>query len=310
MTYLIAIGVALSVGLMVVAVLSLLPAQVRPSRSRLAELGLQEVFSRDAATRRRRVGRRVREVLLYLGNKMESPTRNWSQTRERLVQAGFRQPLALSVFLGGRLAASGVMYFYGVVIGVAAGVAGGGAILLGVCGAAMGWVVPSFLLSVRVTKRQKGIQKVLPDAVDLLVICVEAGLGLNQALIRVAEELRHVNDVLTTEIAQMNLEIRAGVPREQALMALSDRTGVADLRSLVTMLIQTERFGTSIADSLRVHADTMRVTRQQRAEEAAAKTTIKMVFPLAICILPALLVVILGPAIIQVFEALGGVVGG
>jgi tight adherence protein C len=142
------------------------------------------------------------------------------------------------------------------------------------------------------------------------VICVEAGLALNQAFQRVAVELRHAGDLLTTEIAQMNLEIRAGTPREQALTAMAERTGVADLRSLVTMLNQTERFGTSIADSLRIHADTMRAKRQQRAEEMAAKTTIKMVFPLAICIFPALLVVILGPAMITIIEQFAVIGGG
>jgi tight adherence protein C len=119
----------------------------------------------------------------------------------------------------------------------------------------------------------------------------------------VAEELRHGGELLTAEIAQMNLEIRAGTPRETALMDLADRTGVADLRSLATMLIQTERFGTSIADSLRIQAETMRTKRQQRAEEAAAKTTIKLVFPLALCIFPALLVVVLGPAVIRIAAA-------
>ncbi len=157
-------------------------------------------------------------------------------------------------------------------------------------------MVPNFLLSLRIAKRQKIIQKLLPDAVDLLVICVEAGLGLNQALQRVAVELRHAGDLLSTEISLMNLEVRAGTPRDQALMAMADRAGVADLSSLATMLVQTERFGTSIADSLRIHAESMRTQRQQRAEEAAAKTTIKMVFPLGLCIFPALLVVILGPA--------------
>jgi tight adherence protein C len=217
--------------------------------------------------------------------------------------------MALPAFLGGRLAASGLLYAYGFVLGVGLDASAGRAILLGLGGAALGWVVPSFLLSIKVTKRHLAIQKLLPDAVDLMVICVEAGMGLNQALQRVAEELRHTDNILTTEIAQMNLEIRAGSPREQALMALADRTGVADVRSLVTMLIQTERFGTSIADALRVHAESMRVARQQRAEEAAAKTTIKLIFPLALCILPALLVVILGPVLIQVMEALSGVMG-
>ena len=208
------------------------------------------------------------------------------------------------------MAAAGVLYVYFAFVSLALGASGQGAMVLGVLGAAFGWVVPSFFLSVRVTKRQRAIQRILPDAVDLLVICVEAGMGLNQALLRVAEEMRHVgDDILTTEIGQMNLEVRAGTARDQALMALSERTGVADVRSLVTMLIQTERFGTSVADSLRIHADTMRVSRQQRTEEAAAKTTIKLVFPLALCILPALMVVILGPVIIQVMEALTGLGG-
>ena len=173
---------------------------------------------------------------------------------------------------------------------------------MGVWGATIGWFVPGFLLSRRIAVRQKEIQKALPDAIDLLVICVEAGLALNQAFQRVATEIRHASELLSTEISQMNLEIRAGTPRDRALMGLGERTGVQDLRSLATMLVQTERFGTSIADSLRIHADTMRTKRQQRAEEAAAKTTIKMVFPLALCIFPAMFVVILGPAMIRIIQ--------
>jgi tight adherence protein C len=309
MPYLISATVALAVGLMVLALGRLLLVQANPSKSRLMELGLGDAYSKDAAARRKRTGKRVKQVLVYLGHRLDTPTRSWISTKQRLVQAGFQGPLALPTFLGGRLAAAGLLYLYGFVIAVGVGVPGARAILLGFCGAALGWVVPSFLLSVRVTKRQQVIQKLIPDAVDLLVICVEAGLGLNQALQRVTEELRHTNNPLTTELAQMNLEVRAGTPRDQALVDLADRTGVADLRSLATMLIQTDRFGTSIADSLRVHAETVRVSRQQRAEEAAAKTTIKLVLPLALCILPALLVVILGPVLIQVYEALQGVGG-
>lgn len=305
MPFLIAAGIALSVGLMVVGLASLLPSQARPSRSRLVGLGLQEAFSRDAASRRSRTRTRVRDLLTYLGERVESPKRDWGPTRTRLVHAGFRQPSALPLFLGARVAAAGLLYFYGVFGALAWEVSGAGAIYLGLLGAAFGWVIPNFLLSSRLSKRQKTIQKVLPDAVDLLVICVEAGLALNQAFQRVALEMRHAGDLLTLEIAQMNLEIRAGTPREQAMVAMADRTGVADLRSLVTMLVQTERFGTSIADALRVHSETMRVTRQQRAEEAAAKTTIKMVFPLALCIFPSMMVVILGPALIQILGVFG-----
>jgi tight adherence protein C len=168
----------------------------------------------------------------------------------------------------------------------------------------MGWVGPVLYVRYRKNTRQHDIQLALADALDLLVICVEAGLGLNQALMRVAQEIRHVSMILSAELAFVNAEIRAGVPRDVALGNLSERTGVEDIRSLVTMLVQTDRFGTSVARSLRVHSDTLRQKRRQRAEEAAAKTTIKMVFPLVFCIFPALFVVILGPGLIQIFRAL------
>ena len=148
------------------------------------------------------------------------------------------------------------------------------------------------------------MQKALPDALDLLVVCVEAGLGLNQAMVRVAEEIERVSPVLSEQIGLVNLEIRAGTPRDEAFRNLGHRTGVQDIKSLMAMLVQTDRFGTSIAQALRTHAETMRTKRRQRAEEAAAKTTIKLVFPLVLFIFPALFVIILGPALIQIFEAL------
>jgi tight adherence protein C len=178
--------------------------------------------------------------------------------------------------------------------------------LAGGWGAALGWVTPALRVRTRARARQKSIQRALPDALDLMVVCVEAGLALNQALVRVAEEIRHVDTVTSDELTLVNLEIRAGVPRDEALRNLGDRTGVADLQSLVAMLIQTDRFGTSVAQALRVHSDTMRTKRRQRAEEAAAKTTIKLVFPLAFCIFPALFVVILGPALISIYRTLAG----
>jgi tight adherence protein C len=150
------------------------------------------------------------------------------------------------------------------------------------------------------------MQKALPDALDMLVVSVEAGLGLNQALVRVSEEIYRISPVLSEQLALVNLEIRAGTGREEALRNLADRTGLQDISSLVGMLIQTDRFGTSVAQALRVHAETMRTKRRQRAEEAAAKTTIKMIFPLVFCIFPALFVVILGPAVIEIYKALAG----
>jgi tight adherence protein C len=307
--YLISAAVAVSVGLLVLAVASLLPSQRRPSKTRMVEMGLEGPFSKDAALRRTRVRNRVEDMLTFLGEKADTPRRNWGPLRSRLVHAGYRKPSALAVFLGLRIGAAGLLYFYGVFVGIGLRGSGGIAIVLGLVMGGLGWALPSFVLSKRVSKRQKQIRSALPDAVDLLVICVEAGLGLNQAFQRVAVEIRHMCEVLTLEIAQMNLEVRAGTPRDQALISLGERTGVEDLRALATMLIHTERFGTSIADSLRIHSETMRTKRQQRAEEAAAKTTIKMVFPLAICIFPALFVVVLGPAlmsIVETFSKMGG----
>jgi tight adherence protein C len=150
----------------------------------------------------------------------------------------------------------------------------------------------------RVHVRQTLLRRALPDCLDLLVICVEAGLGLDQALLKVAEELRVSHPELTGELKLVNLEMRVGKSRMEALRELGRRTGLEDIKSLVAMLIQTERFGTSISQSLRVFSDDMRMRRRQRAEEMSAKTTVKMVPPLVFFIFPALMVVILGPAVI------------
>lgn len=309
MIYLIAGAFALSVALLVIGLANLTLARSQPSKDRLIELGLKGPFSKDAASRRGRLRGRITEFFKYIGTPMESPKRDWGQTRERLISAGYREPSALPIFLGARIGLATALYLYGTFVATALDAPGQLGIVMAVVFAALGWVVPNFLLSVRITRRQKELQRALPDAVDLLVICVEAGLGLNQAFQRVAEEMRHLSELFSLEIAQMNMEVRAGTPRDQAMMDLAKRTGVPDIRSLVTMLIQTERFGTSIAESLRIHSDTMRTKRQQRAEEAAAKTTIKIVFPLAICIFPALFVVVLGPALIQIVQAFAGLGG-
>ena len=170
----------------------------------------------------------------------------------------------------------------------------------------LGYVLPTLIVGMRIRRRQKEMQRALPDALDMLVVSVEAGLGLNQALVRVADEIYRLSPVLSEQMTLVNLEIRAGTAREEALRNLADRTGLADIASLTGMLIQTDRFGTSVAQALRIHADTMRTKRRQRAEEAAAKTTIKLIFPLVFCVFPALFVVILGPAVIQIMAALKG----
>ena len=137
---------------------------------------------------------------------------------------------------------------------------------------------------------------------DMLVCCVEAGLGLNQALVRVSDEIDHVSPIMSEQLAMINLEMRAGTPRDEALKNFAERTGLVDIRSLVSMLVQTDRFGTSVATALRVHSETMRTKRRQRAEEAAAKTTIKLVFPLVLFVFPAMFVVVLGPSALAIFR--------
>ena len=153
-------------------------------------------------------------------------------------------------------------------------------------------------------RRQHAIQLSLADAVDLLVVSVEAGLGLDQALLRVGTELAATHPALSEEIRLATLELRAGKGRADALRNLANRTGLEDIGSLATMLIQTDKFGTSVATSLRVHSEVLRTKRRQRAEEAAAKTGVKMVFPLVFCIFPAIFVVAIGPAAIEFVQVL------
>ncbi|HEU5182829.1 MAG TPA: type II secretion system F family protein [Candidatus Polarisedimenticolia bacterium] len=165
--------------------------------------------------------------------------------------------------------------------------------------ALLGMMLPKMVLKSQARGRQHRLKLSLPDALDLLVICVEAGMGLNQAIVKVSEELERTHQEISEELKLVNLEIRAGRTRVEALKNLGERTGVDDIIALAAMLIQTDKFGTSVAKSLRVHSDCLRTERIQRAEEAAAKTTIKLIFPLLFCIFPALLVVILGPAFLN-----------
>ena len=165
-------------------------------------------------------------------------------------------------------------------------------------------MLPGFILSTRVSARQDRIQLALPDTLDLLVVCVEAGLGLDQAMQKTSEELIVAHPDFCQELNLVNLEMRAGKPRREALKHLADRTGIDDISSLVSMLVQADKFGTSIAQSLRINSDTLRTKRRQRAEEKAHKISVKLVFPLVFLIFPAMFVVILGPGVIVIMEQL------
>lgn len=221
-----------------------------------------------------------------------------SQARTWLIQAGYREQRHLTAYVASRVLFA--------VIGMLAVIAFSGfnspMLIIGMGG--LGFFLPRFWLKRKIKARQLRITLGLPDALDLTVICVEAGLALDQALLRVGEDLRHAHLELSNEFHMVNLEMRAGKPRVEALHGLAQRTGVSDIRALVATLVQTDRFGTSVAQALRVHSDSLRTERRQRAEEQAAKTTIKMVIPLVLFILPSLLVVTLGPAMIQLFRTL------
>lgn len=166
----------------------------------------------------------------------------------------------------------------------------------------VGFYVPNFWLSFMVRRRREKMILGFPDALDLLVVCAEAGMGLDGALRRVGEEIRLSNKVVSDEFRMLNLELRAGKSRRDALRNLSSRTGLEDVNSLATLLIQTDKFGTSVAQALRVHADSIRTKRTQRVEEIAARLPVKLLFPTIFCIFPSLFLVILGPALIQVFR--------
>jgi tight adherence protein C len=170
--------------------------------------------------------------------------------------------------------------------------------------ALIGFYLPNLWLRMRIARRKEQILKGFPDALDLMVVCVEAGTGLDAAIVRVGEEMKLSNKVLSEEFKLLSFELRAGKPRKDALRNLSLRADLEDVNSLITLLIQTDKFGTSVAQALRVYSDAMRTKRFQRAEEIAAKLPVKLIFPLVIFIFPALFVAVVGPAAIQIFKIL------
>jgi tight adherence protein C len=179
-----------------------------------------------------------------------------------------------------------------------------GMLLVVLLAAALGYYLPNSLLNRMVFVRQREIFETFPDALDLMTVCVEAGLGVEAALVRVADEMQHKSEALAEELHIVTLELRAGIDRASALRNLANRTGVEEVEGFVAMIIQAERFGTSIAASLRIHSDMLRTRRRQRAEEAAAKIALKLLFPLIFCIFPSLMLVLMGPAMIQIYRVL------
>ena len=234
-----------------------------------------------------------------VGEKVPRSPKELGPLRLRLVQAGYRRDEALTIFFGIRVLFALLLFTF-----FSTSIVARPNMTMALAGLGAGYVLPGMVLARLAKRRAHKIRLSLADALDLLVVSVEAGLGLDQALSRVGAELAFAYPQLSDELRLINLELRAGKPRAEALRNLADRTGVDDLSSLVTMLIQTDKFGTSVAQSLRVYSETLRTKRRQRAEEAAAKTGVKMVFPLVFCIFPAIWVVTIGPAAIRFVQVL------
>ena len=249
---------------------------------------------------------KMRTTLADLGKILPAPsTGGGSRDKLLIIRAGYRNPDTILMIRGLKI----VVPIAGLAAVYFTGLYRANPYMFVPLALLAGYLIPDFWLTWKVRSRQRRLRRALPDALDLLVICVEAGLGLDQALMKVSQELRITHRELSDEFQLVNLEMRVGRTRIEALHELGRRTGLDDIKSLVAMLVQTERFGTSIAQSLRVYSDDMRIRRRQRAEEMSAKTTVKMVPPLVFFIFPALMVVILGPAVItlirQLMPALG-----
>jgi tight adherence protein C len=244
------------------------------------------------------------ELVSWMGSVAPSSPRDMTRLKLRLVRAGFRAPGALRTFQGARVCGTLVLTAAALAAGWRLYLPTDRFVMLVGAAAVTGWQAPMQYVMLRVRRRKHAIEKGLPNALDLMVVCVEAGLGLDQATLQVAKELHAAHPEICEEFTIMNLEMRAGKRRTEALHNLAERTAVDDLKKLVAVLVQTDRFGTSIAQSLRGHSDYMRTMARQRAEERAAKLAVKLVFPIFFCVLPSLFVVTVGPVMTKLVRDL------
>ena len=239
-----------------------------------------------------------------LGTRVPSSEAEVTTLKADLIRAGFRSENALPVFYGVRIIVTLLMLLLCIIM--ESKMPPNPVMKLGLMasGIGAGWVLPRFFLEKKVAKRQETLRLSLPDALDLLVVSIEAGLGLDQAIQHVARELHASHPELSDEMSLVTLEMRHGKRRSEALRNFAERTGEAEFRKLVAILIQNDRFGTSMGESLRTHSDFLRVRRRQEAEERAGKVGVKLVFPIFFFILPSMLVVAAGPGLLQVFKYL------
>ena len=292
---------AIAFGTGLLALYQILVRDRDPVVTRLRDLRARALASRPEAQEER--PNFFVEALAALGGFL--PTGESTESlRSGLERAGIRAPRAEVVFLGTKVVLAAVLGLGWVTVNYALAHPIGSTVLQGGIAGVIGFYLPTMWLYMRGENRKSQIQTALPDALDLLVVCMEAGLGLNAGLERVGQEVSIASPALSDELLLSNQEIRTGLARSDALRRFARRTGVDDVYGLTAMLIQADKLGTSIAQSLRAHAESMRTKRRQRAEQAARKAGIKLAFPLVFMIFPALLIVILGPAVIQLMQAI------
>lgn len=244
------------------------------------------------------------DMVKRLGNLVPVSPKDVTVMQRRLIRAGYRNPNALKILYGAKaLMAVLVPVLAGAVI-LSSSLEQTNKMGAMLAAIAIGFFGPNEYVRMAAKRRQKQIQRALANALDLMVVCVESGLGLDQAMLQVAKELEKAHPEISEELAIVNLELKAGKRRAEALRNLADRTAVEDLKKLVAVLIQADRFGTGIAQSLRAHSDYMRVQARQIAEEKAAKLGVKLVFPIFFCILPSLFVVTVGPVVVKIMREL------
>jgi tight adherence protein C len=243
-------------------------------------------------------GTSLGDMMVHLERLLPKTNAEVSVTQQRLIRAGYRSGSAVTTFYGTKVLIPLLLCLLVTVTGVASR----SPFIVYAMALGLGFLAPDFWLGRRITARQNAIRRGLPDVLDLMVICIEAGQSLDQATARTAEELRAAWPAITDELSVVVLEQRAGRPRADAWKHFAERTGVDSVRNMVSVLVQSEQFGTSASKALRVHSDTLRTQRRQKVEEQAAKTTIKLVFPLVFFIFPSLFLVTLGPAVLIIIE--------
>ncbi|HEY3308874.1 MAG TPA: type II secretion system F family protein [Desulfuromonadaceae bacterium] len=294
----IAVSIFASVALLTGAILYPLLSRRDAVRERVAKLIQQEQEQPALVPTRKK----WQVLLADMGGKLRMKPADLRTYREMVTAAGFRKE-SVYIFLGSKLLlATALPAAYLTLFALPqVKMTSSTSILIVVAAAISGYLLPTFWLTRRAENRKTEIFHSLPDVLDLLTVCVEAGLSLDAGLIKTTENFQHKNNPLIKEINTVTLEVRAGKPRSEALKGLAERTMVEDIKSFVSMLVQTEKFGTSLGKTLRTYSDSLRMKRKQLAEERAAKTAVKMLLPLTFCVFPALLVVMLVPAFFKIY---------